>query len=312
MEMAFQTTVRAMGLPAHVSQQLKTIYQPIVTWLDEQRIRLSRPILLGVSGPPGAGKSTFAQLLAKAMSLQTCRRVETISLDDFYLTKLERQQLARDVHPLCAVRGVPGTHDIEWLMSTLDRIFAPTSLDPTSLDLTSLDLTNCERLVIPRFDKLADDRAARDVSHGITTAPDCVLLEGWCLGCPPLPAWRAPYNGRESREDPQGVWARWSAQHLNSAYQALFERLDGLVMIDVASMDCVFEGRWRQEQRLEALRSNYSSDESPRMSKAEVYAFLALFERHIAHMRAHLPSTCDVLLRRGEDGELMPVRLSPL
>ena len=35
-----------------------------------------------------------------------------LSLDDLYLPKAERLRLARDVHPLLATRGVPGTHDV--------------------------------------------------------------------------------------------------------------------------------------------------------------------------------------------------------
>jgi len=41
--------------------------------------------------------------------------VEVLSLDDFYLGHAARLQLARDIHPLLATRGVPGTHDIAFL-----------------------------------------------------------------------------------------------------------------------------------------------------------------------------------------------------
>ena len=40
---------------------------------------------------------------------------EVLSLDDFYLGRRDRAALARDVHPLLATRGVPGTHDLALL-----------------------------------------------------------------------------------------------------------------------------------------------------------------------------------------------------
>ena len=38
-----------------------------------------------------------------------------LSIDDYYLSKKNRYQLASQVHPLLLTRGVPGTHDIKKL-----------------------------------------------------------------------------------------------------------------------------------------------------------------------------------------------------
>ena len=92
-----------------------------------------------------------------------------LSLDDFYLTKAERESLAQRVHPLFATRGVPGTHDLALLRRTVKA------------------LQNGDDIALPVFDKAADDRTNMvRRSHG--GAPtQIVLLEGWCVGIPPQP-----------------------------------------------------------------------------------------------------------------------------
>src|ERR1700754_1457487 len=102
------------------------------------------PFLLGVSGLQGSGKSTLAAALIDAARERGWSAV-TLSLDDVYLTRAERESLGGEVHPLLRTRGVPGTHDLALLASTLD----------------ALDKAAPERPVsIPRFDKGQDERYA--------------------------------------------------------------------------------------------------------------------------------------------------------
>ena len=65
-----------------------------------------RPLIIGINGSQGSGKSTLADYLCTLLSERYALRCVSLSLDDFYLTKLERQQLAATVHPLLATRGV--------------------------------------------------------------------------------------------------------------------------------------------------------------------------------------------------------------
>ncbi len=66
--------------------------------------------LFAISGAQGCGKSTLAAVLV-SMLQQHGLQVAAVSLDDYYLAKSQRQQLAHQVHPWLAQRGVPGTHD---------------------------------------------------------------------------------------------------------------------------------------------------------------------------------------------------------
>ncbi|GIR40762.1 MAG: hypothetical protein CM15mP51_15420 [Porticoccaceae bacterium] len=43
-------------------------------------------------------------------------------MDDFYLTRSQRQNLAQRIHRLLLVRGVPGTHDVDLALSTINSL----------------------------------------------------------------------------------------------------------------------------------------------------------------------------------------------
>ena len=87
-----------------------------------------------------------------------------LSLDDFYLTKDARQRLAREVHPLLATRGPPGTHDVGMAGATIDALRAKS------------------KATLPRFDKASDTRAPRNTWQTFASPVDVILLEGWCVG----------------------------------------------------------------------------------------------------------------------------------
>ena len=62
--------------------------------------------------------------------------------------------------------------------------------------------------------------------------------------------WKSPINALELKEDPDGVWSKWSNRELAGDYQVLFGRFDLLITIKVPSMEHIFESRWLQEQTL--------------------------------------------------------------
>ena len=88
--------------------------------------------------------------------------VAEISLDDFYKTQAERQQLAKHIHPLLSTRGVPGTHDVELMENTFSAL------------LTGKPCT------VPRFNKSIIDRESQDKwsQFNNKTPIDIVLFEG--------------------------------------------------------------------------------------------------------------------------------------
>ena len=79
--------------------------------------------VLGISGLQGTGKSTLATQLVAAADARGLR-AGVLSLDDIYLDHDARARLAREVHPLLATRGPPGTHEVALGVAILEAVRA--------------------------------------------------------------------------------------------------------------------------------------------------------------------------------------------
>ena len=247
--------------------------------VDDWRSRGTR--LAGVAGGQGAGKSTLGRLLTSAGTFHG-QRIAVLSIDDFYLTKAERERLAGDVHPLFRTRGPPGTHAIRLLLDTLEA------------------LTRGADVAVPRFDKGIDDRAGEVIVAGPV---DIVVLEGWCVGAPPRPASEslAPINALEREADVDRAWRGAIDDALRGPYAELGEALDAVVFLKVPDLDAV--RRWRLQQERERPVAQ-------RMTADEVARFVAHYERITRRMLAVLPGTADVTVELGEDHGIKALHMS--
>jgi D-glycerate 3-kinase len=82
------------------------LYLPLAAHIAARRRAQGGALVVGVQGPQGAGKSTLTQLLQCVLRDVGGLSVATLSLDDLYLTRAQRTELARRVHPLFQTRGV--------------------------------------------------------------------------------------------------------------------------------------------------------------------------------------------------------------
>src|SRR6478672_9594557 len=94
------------------------VVERVAALLTRRARTARRPLLIGLSGLQGSGKSTLSAQLTCTLNLSGVSAF-AMSLDDFYLGRRDRARLARDVHPLFTTRGVPGTHDLELFGRTL-------------------------------------------------------------------------------------------------------------------------------------------------------------------------------------------------
>lgn len=160
------------------------------------------------------------------------RRVCLLSIDDLYLGRDARRELAAKVHPLLITRGVPGTHNLPLALQLFAQL---KKAAPTQVTL------------VPRFNKALDDCEPKTRWEPFTGRPDIIIFEGWCVGAraQPQKALQEPVNALEAKEDPDGIWRRYVNEKLK-AYQELFQQIDLLVMLKAPSFDQVLE--WRQLQ----------------------------------------------------------------
>jgi D-glycerate 3-kinase len=213
-------------------------FDPLATQFAEQcHKQAGRPLLIGINGSQGSGKSTLSEYLRLVLQSDWDLRAVVLSLDDVYHTRSQRALLAQQVHPLLATRGVPGTHDIQLAEATLQRLLQPDA---------------AAEVRIPRFDKATDDRKPEAEWDTLITPVDVVILEGWCLGIPPQQEadLLRPVNELEAREDPQGIWRHYVNQAIARDYLPLYRQVQQWLMLRAPSFDCVFNWRMEQENKL--------------------------------------------------------------
>lgn len=274
-----EDTIRAFilrhRLPDSFRDIARDIYLPLIDWLDK---KTETPLLLGINGCQGSGKSTLADFIAAVQAIRG-RKAAVLSIDDFYLTRRERAELAQSIHPLLQTRGVPGTHDLALALQTVDSLLSLSPGDTTQL---------------PRFDKSCDDRAPLSQWPTIEGPIDMVILEGWCVGSRPQSAneLTTPVNTLEKNEDGDGRWRQFVNDSLKN-YQQLFERLHTMVMLKAPDFSCVYRWRLEQEQKLAALRP----DGSGVMSAEEIARFIQHYQRLTEANLVALPSHADVILK---------------
>lgn len=277
------TLIAQEHLPLSYREVVDQFWRPLANRIAREAATRG-PLIVGVNGAQGSGKSTlcrFLEILLKARSLRTV----TLSLDDLYLTSGERAALAREVHPLFATRGVPGTHAIG-----------------LGFDIVE-DVLTGRAFTLPRFDKAADDRAT--VGTHVSGPVDVLLIEGWCVGAKPQDdaALALPVNTLEAEEDEEGLWRYVVNRHLGADYAKMFGLIDLLVMLKVESFDAAHANRALQEAKLRTARP----DAPALMDKTALARFVAHYERLTRWMLAEMPQRADIVFEI--DAEQRPLAL---
>lgn len=267
--------------------ELYEVYLNVAAWLElafASGAGAAAPVI-GINGPQGSGKSTAAAFLKSILERRFGRSVCVLSVDDIYLGSDRRGRLAREVHPLLATRGVPGTHDTRLGERLIGRLQKARHGSTTT---------------IPRFDKAADEPYPEAQWDRFDGRPDFILFEGWCVGALPEPPDRLeqPVNRLERQEDADGVWRTWVNRRLRE-YQSLFQVIDRLIMLKAPSFEQVYQWRLLQERKLaESNRHAGRSQERPPaiMDEVQLRRFVMHFERLTRWLLEEMPSRADMVL----------------
>lgn len=222
-----------------------------------------RPPLIAIVGAQGSGKTTLARAAADRFG------AVQISIDDVYLTRAEREAMARDVHPLFVTRGPPGTHDLGLLQQLIDALSAAGPDDETR---------------IPDFDKRGDDRRPVEAWRVFRGRPSAILIDAWCLGALPeeAAALIAPVNALEAEQDADGGWRRAVNGFVDGACADFIARFDAVLYLRAPSFDVVLD--WRCQQEADLL--GVAPADLPAAERERLAGFIQYFERITRRMLA--------------------------
>lgn len=222
-----------------------------------------RPARIAVAGAQGSGKTTLARAAAARFG------AVQISIDDVYLTRAQREAMARDVHPLFVTRGPPGTHDLGMLSELMDRL---------SVARPGVDTP------LPDFDKRGDDRLPAGRWRTFAGRPSAILIDAWCLGAvaEDATALNRPINALERDRDPDAVWRRTVNDFVGGAYADFAAGLDAVLFLKAPGFDVVLD--WRCQQEADLL--GVAPADLPAAERTRLADFIQYFERVTRRMLA--------------------------
>lgn len=236
---------QALGLTDEraIATTLWRLWLPLAQDLIQQQQKLQRPVVQGILGGQGTGKTTLGAILHLLFEAQGYRSVE-FSLDDLYKSYIERQQLLQ-ADPRLVWRGPPGTHDVAIGIELLDKLRQPKRGRP---------------VVVPRFDKSACGGAGDKAQPEIIDPVEIVIFEGWFVGARPI-------NPAVFRGDlPAPIVTegdRTFSRDMNDQlfdYVPLWHRLDRLLVLRPTDYSLSKLWRTQAEQRMKARGKAGMSD----------------------------------------------------
>lgn len=241
-----------------------------------------------LSGSQGVGKTTLLKVIELILKKNFNKKILSLSLDDFYFDKRKRLKLTKNIHPLLKTRGVPGTHDIDYLLKIIKRF--ERSKYPIKL---------------PLFDKFSDSRNKKQKT--IKTKCDILILEGWCVGCPPIHKkfLFSNENTLEKKFDKDGRWRKYYNHQLKTKYLQLFKQFDLLIYLKIPSFSNVLNWRIKQENHLRKINTNvkYSG-----MSKKEIANFIQYYEKITKWMFKIMPKLADIVLYVNQNQKILRIK----
>ncbi len=239
----------------HTLETLWKLWLPLGINLAKKRQSLSHPLVQGILGGQGTGKTTLAKILILILEKLGYKTI-SISIDDIYKTYAERQLLQKQDSRLIW-RGPPGTHDVSLGIEILDK-------------LRQSENQNFDNLIaIPRFNKSLFNGAGDRIEPEIVSKVDIVLFEGWFVGVRPIPEENFDFAPPPIITEADKKFARDMNKKLTE-YLPLWEKLDSLIVL--YPTDYRFSKQWRKQAEKQMIASGKSG-----MSDDEIEKFVDYF-----------------------------------
>jgi D-glycerate 3-kinase len=260
-------------------RMIKSFLIPLCFWISKKADK-KRPYFVGLAGGQGTGKTTISSLIKIILTKYFKLKVFKISIDDFYKTRKERISLSKQVHPMLLTRGVPGTHDINMMLSFFRKV----------------KNKKFKRLKVPTFNKAIDDRFNKKNWYYLKEKPDVIIFEGWCVGAKSekLNHLKKTINSMERAKDQKLIWRKFVNQQLKSKYKNLYSQLNCLIYLKAKNFSLLQKWRLKQEHKL-WLKSKRNQNLKI-MSKRDVIIFMQTYQRITQNMFRNMPKYASITL----------------
>jgi len=262
-------------------ESLWDLWLPLALQLIAYRQRLNRPLIQGIVGGQGTGKSTLGAIL-KSILDHLGYATLSLSLDDLYKTYPERQHL-RQQDPRLIWRGPPGTHDVQLGIRLLDELRHPTRSGP---------------IAVPRFDKFAHQGAGDRTTPEIVQAIEIVLFEGWFVGVQPVDPAVFATAPPPILTEADRAFAQDMNQQLQG-YLPLWQRLDRLILL--CPLDYRLSQKWRRQAESQAIAAGRSGMSDTEVSEFVTYFWQALHPQLFIAPLAQNPQKVDLVIQINPD-----------
>jgi D-glycerate 3-kinase len=236
-----------------------------------------------IAGSQGSGKSSLSKLIKLYLEKFYYKSVVIISMDDFYLSKKQRTQLSKNIHPLFLTRGVPGTHNLELMNKKIKQIF-----------------NKKFPIYLPIFDKVSDTRKR---TYRKVLKADVIIFEGWCAGAQPvdLNYLQKNFNNLEKHKDKNFIWRNSYNKYLNE-YQKLFSQFNFFIYFQFNQWDHVLNWKYKQELELRDKKKDLGL-------KKYLREFIQYYEKVSKWMHLKVPKYCNILIKLDPHQKIKSINL---
>ena len=236
-----------------------------------------------VAGSQGSGKSTLSKLIKLYLEKFYSKNVIIISMDDFYLSKKQRTQLSKNIHPLFLTRGVPGTHDLELMNKKIKQI-----------------LNKEFPIYLPVFDKVSDTRKR---TYKKVLKADVIIFEGWCAGAQPVNQnyLQKNFNNLEKYKDKNFIWRNSYNKYLND-YKKIFSQFNYFIYFQFNQWSHVLDWKYKQELELRDKKKDLAL-------KKYLKEFIQYYEKVSKWMHLKVPKYCNILIKLDAHQKIKSIKL---
>ena len=268
-------------------KMIKSFLVPLCFWINKKAVK-KRPYFVGLAGGQGTGKTTISSLIRIILTKYFKLNVFRISIDDFYKTRKERISLSKKVHPMLLTRGVPGTHDINMILSFFKKAKSK----------------KFKRLKLPTFNKAVDDRFSKKKWYDLKKRPDVIIFEGWCVGAKSENniTLKKTINSMEKAKDQKHIWRKHVNDQLKSKYKTLYSQLNCLIYLRAKNFSLLQKWRLKQERKLwikSKIKSNLKI-----MSRGDVINFMQTYQRITQNMFKYMPKYASIIFNLNSNHQI--------